>query len=190
MDGNWEVEQKFVVSNRAHLQEMLELAGYSLTETQVHCDIYFRHPCRDFRTTDEAFRLRSVGDTSCVTYKGKRLAGPVKTRPELELFVDHAERENWLELIRHLGFEALPAVRKRRQVFCNPHLPQAGIQVVLDEVEQLGEFAELELIVTERKSLEAAQSSIQAFASQLGLTEVQPRSYLSQLLGKIGHEHS
>ena len=42
-------------------------------------------PCRDFAQTDEALRIRTVGDTSFVTYKGPKLDATTKTRRELEL---------------------------------------------------------------------------------------------------------
>jgi adenylate cyclase class 2 len=82
---------------------------------------------------------------------------------------------------------ALPAVRKSRQIF-RPVLAdakQAGFTVTLDEVEQLGTFAEIELIVEEQHRLADAQARVEQLSARLELHHEQPRSYLSQLLEKL-----
>lgn len=197
MQAEWEVEQKYIVDDMVTLQTNLAAQGFEWINSEVNSDIYFRHPCRDLRATDEAFRLRTVDDRCCVTYKGKRLPGPVKTRPEIELDVTLAERERWLEMLQHLGFKPLPAVNKRRQNFAYAGKPvypgiieaePTKIHVTIDEVELLGYFAELELIITEQSQLDLAASHIQQLACRLGLVSVQPRSYLSLTLEKLGVE--
>jgi adenylate cyclase class 2 len=198
MPDSWEVEQKYVVSDSSNLLARLATAGFTCVRTEEHTDVYFRHPCRDFRLTDEAFRLRQVGHEGCVTYKGKRLPGVIKTRREIELTVGQADWQQWHEMLELLGFEPLPAVRKQRQVYLpGEAMPQDGvaeqlektamngIQVLLDEVQQLGSFAEIELIVTEAERMDAAHRQIAELARQLGLNQVQPKSYLSQLLAKL-----
>ena len=75
MAGPWEVEQKFVVSNVSDLLARLAQADSTELPTESHVDTYLAHPCRDFRTTDEAFRIRQFNSQACVTYKGKRLPG-------------------------------------------------------------------------------------------------------------------
>ncbi len=191
MQAEWEVEQKYIVDDVVSLRTNLAAQGFEWINSETNSDIYFRHPCRDLRATDEAFRLRTVDDRCCVTYKGKRLPGPVKTRPEIELDVNLAERESWLVMLQHLGFKPLPAVNKRRQNFAYSGIIEANLpkmHVTLDEVEFLGYFAELELIVTEENQLDLAASRIEQLACRLGLLSVQPRSYLSLTLEKLGVE--
>lgn len=188
----WEVEQKYVVSDAVCLRERITSLGFRLDREEKHCDVYFRHPCRDFRVTDEAFRLRQLDGRTLLTYKGKRLDGAVKTRPEIELSLESAEYDQWQKLLGHLGFQPLPAVRKKREVFLpqlSPHTrTHQGFTVTLDEVELLGQFAEIELLVNRESELEMAQSRILELASTLELFAVQPFSYLTQLLAKMGVE--
>lgn len=185
MSTPWEVEQKFVVTDVVHLRAQLAQHGYQQTGSEQHCDIYFRHPCRDLRANDEAFRLRTVNADCCLTYKGQRLPGPVKMRPEIELDINAGQRASWLLMLQHLGFEPLPMVRKRRHNFA-AHGPatenRAKVLVSLDEVERLGTFAELELIVDDADQLQSAGTQISQLATQLGLVTVQPQSYLSLVL--------
>jgi adenylate cyclase class 2 len=58
--------------------------------------------------------------------------------------------------------------------------------VVMDEVQQLGSFAEVEQIVTSQQSLEAARLAVTQLAGLLGLSDPEPRSYLDQLLQQMG----
>jgi adenylate cyclase class 2 len=188
MAGPWEVEQKFVVSD---LQQLLDRLGELKAQemnTELHIDTYLAHPCRDFRETDEAFRLRQYNSEACVTYKGKRLPGNVKTRPEIELPIRQADIPQWLEMMQHLGFQPKPEVRKTRRVFSLTVPKQQPFTVALDEVASLGSFAEIELIVADIAMLDEARSRIERLSQSLRLTQVQPRSYLSLLLAKLGVE--
>ncbi len=188
MAGPWEVEQKFVVSNMDNLLQLLSHHAAVELRTEEHIDIYLQHPCRDFRASDEAFRLRQFNSQACVTYKGKRLPGKVKTRPEIELTIQLGEIPSWLEMMQYLGFRPLPEVCKTRRIFTLRATSAAPITIAIDQVAQLGTFVEIELLIDEEAKLEEARQQIESLASLLSLTEVQPRSYLSLLLIKLGVE--
>ncbi len=187
MNAKWEVEQKYHVDDSAELRRRLEGMDFSLQTTEYHQDTYFRHPCRDFRTSDEAFRLRIVNQTACLTYKGPKLtnplAGEVKTRVETELSIDVGEESGWRDMLDRLGFIPLPTVCKQRCIYTSPE--HAGLVLALDSVEQLGQFAEIESIVLEASLLDEARARIRQVGVQLGLVRIQPQSYLAQLLAKL-----
>jgi len=188
MAGPWEVEQKFIVLD---LQQLLDRLGELKARemiTEQHVDTYLAHPCRDFRVTDEALRLRQFNLEACVTYKGKRLPGNVKMRPEIELPIRQADIPQWLEMMQHLGFQPKPEVRKTRRVFSLAYADQQPFTIALDEVVSLGLFAEIELIVKDAAMLNEARNRIEMLSQSLGLTQIQPRSYLSLLLAKLGVE--
>ena len=81
---HFEVEQKFALDSVAEVEQRLAHwgAGSGVSEQS---DLYFNHPARDFAKTDEALRLRSVGDEHFITYKGPKLDATTKTRQEIEL---------------------------------------------------------------------------------------------------------
>jgi len=79
----YEVEQKFPVSDMPALQERLIALGATIGETQVEVDLYFGHPARDFSKTDEALRIRRIGAKNCITYKGPKIDITTKTRCEI-----------------------------------------------------------------------------------------------------------
>ncbi|MFN3193414.1 MAG: class IV adenylate cyclase [Aureliella sp.] len=184
----WEVEQKYVLHDTETQGRLLD-GGFELLRTEKHSDQYFRHPCRDFRETDEAFRLRTVNDDLLVTYKGKRLDSQVKVRHEIELALVLAERTQWMQMLVQLGFEPLPEVKKVRAIYRRPDSGAVTEETVtIDQVDELGLFAEVEVVVEGAKGIEAAEIQVQALAQRLGLSEIQPLSYLAQLLRKRGIE--
>lgn len=177
-----EIEQKFAVADFAalekHLSEWQARRGAEHTEI----DHYFNAPDRDFARTDEAFRLRRIGDANFLTYKGPKHTGTVKVRTELEIPLrDGDEAAAQIQrLLVHLGYRPVAVVRKHRRQY---HLERGGffLTVCLDEVERLGRFAEVEIIADEERK-EAARTVLADTAAALGLTNLESRSYLNLLL--------
>ena len=79
-----EVEQKFPVADRAALDRQLAALGFVPRDAELQVDQYFAHPARDFARTDEALRIRRVGQFNYITYKGPKLDATTKTRREIE----------------------------------------------------------------------------------------------------------
>ena len=57
----YEVEQKFRLSDLPGIDEKLRQLGAVDGPTVVQVDCYFRHPSRDFAQTDEALRQAARG---------------------------------------------------------------------------------------------------------------------------------
>jgi len=178
----WEVELKFHLDDPMDLENRLADFGFVPGFLQLHEDLYFRHPCRDFKSSDEALRLRKVDSCGLITYKGPRQTGPVKMREEIELPLDASTFSQWHTLLTRLGFQPLPAVKKSRREFKSDRIEDSGLAVVIDCVEELGNFVEIETLISDDQQLPAAQAEVLALAKKLGLQTIQPRSYLDQLL--------
>ena len=91
--------------------------------------------------------------------------------------------ERLLKLLENLGFRPIATVRKRRETF---HLAfhDHELEIALDTAEGLGPFAEIEALARGEADLPAAQKAVLTLAGCLGLTEVEPRSYLRMVLEK------
>src|SRR4051812_7259984 len=107
-----EIEQKFADADFSALERQLAAWGAAPGETHLEEDQYLAAPDRDFRETGEAFRLRRVGNSACLTYKGPRLAAEAKVRTELELPLPPGEdmAAQYLQLFQHLGFRPVAVV--------------------------------------------------------------------------------
>lgn len=177
---HYEVEQKFPVADVSALESQLASLGGVASSPRWEADQYYNHPARDFATTDEALRIRRIGDSAFLTYKGPKIDATTKTRRELELPVDAANLAGWTDLLQTLGFRPVAEVRKqRRKAFVA--WQQRRVEVSLDDVEELGQFVELELIAAEA-DVDAARNCLAALAEKLNLSASERRSYLELLL--------
>jgi len=184
---SFEVESKFRTTAHDELEGRLNAMGAVAKPEVTQEDIYLGHPSRDFAQTNEALRIRRIGSENRITYKGPRRSGPTKTREEIELPFGEGEHtfEQLLRLLTNLGFQKVAVIRKSRRPY---HLVFHGreIEVALDRAEGLGDFAEVEAFAPTEAELPAAQSAVLALAQELGLTEVEPRSYLRMHLEANG----
>ena len=86
----YEVELKFPLANSSDVtsvRERIVALGAKPIDAVRQRDVYFAHPARDFAQTDEAFRLRCVGEQNALTYKGPLLDAVTKSRREIEVSV-------------------------------------------------------------------------------------------------------
>lgn len=179
----FEVELKFPLpQGRGALLAMLQSRGAKLRDAVRQVDIYFAHPQRDFATTDEALRLRSVGEENYLTYKGPILDTQSKTRQEIEISFASGTRvanQMWA-LLRAVGFRDVRKVTKDRSEL---EMDWEGrtFHVSLDSVEGLGEYLEIETISSGDDWHEARDAALR-LAQSLGLDESERRSYLQLLL--------
>lgn len=183
----YEVEGKYRVTDFSPIEAILADFEPCWREPVEQRDLYFAHPARDFAATDEALRLRVVGEENCVTYKGPRIDATTKTRREIEIPLA-AGRENaagFCEILKLLGFKPVREVRKVRRAAC---LTLGGwpVEIALDEVDGLGRFVEIEL-TAQTGSLDDARQALDKTAEELGLTDGVRESYLELL---IAHEGS
>jgi len=175
-----EVEQKYCVGALGPIRERLDSLGARWLPTTDQCDTYFAHPQRDFAVTDEALRLRRSDNALALTYKGPRTDRALKTRREVEVALPGEAAAGLTEILLALGFRRVAEVKKRR---AEAEIVWQGQQahVALDEVEQVGVFVEIEVIVPAGVT-DAAAQAVASLAEDLSLTVVEPRTYLELVL--------
>lgn len=177
-----EIEMKFPVTDFSPIREQLKKWQACHKESREEADHYFNAPDRDFAQTDEACRLRCIGDRNIITYKGPKTDPHTKTRTEIEVaLADGSENaKKFQQLVQHLGYRFVSVVRKHREIFT---LQRNGfaLEICLDRVDDLGRFVELEIVGSENE-LTSAQNVLKQVAAELGLQTSERRSYLELLL--------
>lgn len=178
----FEVEQKFHIDADGEVRQRIASLGGVVGPPAKQLDQYFAHPSRDFAQTDEALRIRRVGDDAYVTYKGAKTDQVSKTRREIELPLSGGAKgaERFAELLEILGFRPVASVSKQRSkavVRWHEH----DVEVAIDDVEKVGLFVELELQADER-DVPQAQACLTSLAKELGVERSERRSYLELLL--------
>ena len=177
-----EVEQKFPVADVAEFERRLAPLIPIPGETVRQSDAYFNHPSRDFGVTDEALRIRRVGQRNYITYKGPKLDNTTKTRREIEIALAGGDPSaaDAADMLAALGFRPVAQVHKQRR-HAIVRWQGREAHVALDEVDELGCFVELE-IVTEDSEIDVARECLSSLAGRLQLANAERRSYLELLL--------
>jgi adenylate cyclase class 2 len=181
-----EVEQKYRLADRASFETRLAALNPSPAHTVSQVDRYFAHPSRDFARTDEALRLRRVGELNYITYKGPKLDATTKTRREVEIPLagGSAAAAEATELLEALGFTPVAEVAKQRS-HCSVDWLDHPVEVSLDDLGELGSFVELEIVAAEA-DVEPARQALAALSQRLQLSNCERRSYLELLLAHRG----
>src|SRR5579859_2774691 len=101
-----EIEMKFPSPDFPALEKRLAELGARPGKTLEESDEYFNAPDRDFARTDEALRIRRIGEANFVTYKGPKLDAQTKTRTEIEVPLGEGEAvaAKFADLLTHLGY--------------------------------------------------------------------------------------
>jgi adenylate cyclase class 2 len=176
-----EAECKYRISDLTATMAALESLSAVFLHREQQRDTYLRHPSRNFRETDEALRMREIDGQPFITYKGPRLSGPIKIRPEIELPLVAQTVREWLQIWENLGFSIAAQVCKTRDVY-RLSVSSLPLTIAVDRVESLGVYVEIERIVSSSDEIEQAKRDIQAAAKLLSLQDIEPRSYLSLIL--------
>lgn len=180
-----EVEIKLPIHRRSTIEHGLIALGFQAGDLIKESDIYFTSDFHDFMHTDEALRIResenfsSSSLTSFLTYKGPKLDTISSTRKELETRI--ADAETGRNILLSLGYHELAPVKKLRQYY-----HRESITACVDQVEGLGSFLELEIIVEKEDERKHALEKIEAILQSLDcqMSETTRYSYLFMLQKK------
>jgi adenylate cyclase class 2 len=187
--ATFEVELKFPIADADEMTLQLLARGARLAGVVRQSDLYFRHPCRDFRQTHEALRLRKTDDGVRITYKGPIVDSRTKMRREIELPIGDPTHDfdRVRELLTILGFEPVRGVDKTRAVY---ELSYEGrkLELAVDAVEGLGNYLEIESLANEGDR-DAARDAILKLAENLGLQNPERSSYLQLLIRQSEKNH-
>ncbi len=165
VSGIVEVELKVALpSDRVDsLRERLVAEGTRHRGPVVEEDVFFDHPSREMVTLDQAFRLRRAGKRMELTFKGARVKGNLKSRPEHNVGVDRDPTA----MLESLGFFPAATLRKTRESW-----RMGDVEVTIDHIDGVGHFAEIEALV----GGDEAGPAVEAAAADLGLLDLSPVS--------------
>lgn len=180
----FEVEIKAYLEEIASMETQLQQLGAVFQKSIRQSDTYFQHPIRNFAQTDEALRIRNSDNQSYLTYKGPKLDSTSKTREELEIEIQKPEK--FSNILKKLGFSSVLTVAKTRKIYSLD-----DITISLDNVDDLGDFIELETDVSDKEAIPSARGRLFTLLKQLDIPKEKSerRSYLElrflKLLGKL-----
>ena len=176
-----EVEVKAKINSFKEMEEKLSEIGASKSKKEFQEDIYFASPIVDFAETDEALRIRTTNNDIFITYKGPKLNSQAKTRKEVEMNIESAEKAK--DIFEEIGFKEVRTVRKNRQYYT-----YENFEISLDDVEGLTPYMEIEISLEDGNNYDDAQKSIFKKKKKLGITDGFERTSYMELLENINTE--
>lgn len=188
---NFEIEIKVPIENMEDMMERLLEQEFRKIGSVREEDTYYNSEYYDVKSRDEALRIRRSLDlesgkhTAQINFKGKKIDRVSMSRREYETEIEDPERMN--EILTAVGFLPAAAVRKMRI-----YLSRREMTACLDQVEGLGDFLELEVIIKEENLRSRYLAEMEELLGKLGLSSADTvrTSYLGLLAEKTGSENA
>lgn len=177
-----EVEVKAKINSFEEMENKLDKIGAIRSKKEFQEDIYFNSPIVDFAKTDEALRIRTTredeNENIFITYKGPKIDQNSKTRKEIEMGIDDAEKCSGI--FEEIGFVKVRTVRKNRQYY-----EYENFEISLDDVEGLDPYMEIEIGLNDGEDYSQAQNKIFELFEILGITDGFERTSYLELLENL-----
>ncbi len=117
-----------------------------------------------------------------ITYKGPKIDSKSKTREEVEMKIEDAEKCS--RIFENLGFKEVRTVIKDREYYS-----LENFEISLDNVWELDPYMEIELALEDGSDYSEAQKSIFDIFERLGITEGFERTSYLELLENLDNEN-
>lgn len=183
--NRYEIEIKLPVKNLDDVKEQLRSKGFQEEAVIRECDMYYNSLYHDVKKMGEALRIRKSTNLftgklqAQINFKGKKIDDVSMSRQEYETLVENPETME--KILIALEFKPVAGVQKTR---C--YMKRGNMTACLDQVENLGDFLELEMIASEESTRAGYLQSMERFLTELGLSmkDTVRTSYLSMLSGE------
>lgn len=170
----YEIEIKAWIYEPEKIEKKLEEIGAKKIDEFSLKDVYYRHPCYDFKERDEELRLRYKKGKIYVTFKGK-----ADEKREKRLEIEFEVPKEFEALLECLGFE--PCIEKVKHV---KRFEYGRYTLELVKVEHLGFFIEIEKMCEEKEGSE----DLYELLGRLGIPRERiERRYYTEMLEELGY---
>ena len=164
-----EVEIKVKLANPDKFRELIFKRGGKKVSEKTQEDYYFSPIHRDFWNTLKCLRIRKIKGQklAILTYKPrttkKMKEEKMHYKKEIETEVDS---EAIMEIFKELDIKTLIIVKKFREKF-----NLNNFEITIDNVDQLGYFAEIALLIEDPNNVEEAKQKIYDFIKTMDLSK-------------------
>ncbi len=194
-----EVEIKVRISNPDLIRKKFEEHNGIYKISLLHEDTYYNMPkgLRDFKTTDEALRLRKSIEFNktnkdksrkrlfFITYKGRKIDESTKTREEIDLKIENIEKMK--AILRALGFQEIFTVQKERELYEFDYKTYR-IEALIDYLPILKQhFIEVECLSDSSEEIDETRKTLFNFLKLFGIKKEESirKSYLELITDKF-----
>jgi len=166
VSGIVETEAKVRVVNVKVLVSRLARSGYVSKGRILQRDEYYDDALGSARRSDFVIRIRTESGKCKVAFKGPRFFTPEGENSRLEFEVPCGEADQVRDALQKRDLMCTWCFEKRREMFVHP---ERRVQIVIDEIPEVGFFLEIEGALAEVRALREALGD--------ALAEVERRNY-------------
>lgn len=156
-----EMELKARLNDKSKLRQKLILEGCQWLPAIVQEDVIYIKKDITQKINIPVFRIRKIDNKTILTLKVQE--ADLNTAKELELGV--SDDKTMHQMLQTIGFEAKVEVKKQRT-----ETEYKGCTICIDEVEQLGDFVEIEQLGTEEADSKKVYMEMLCILKELGIT--------------------
>lgn len=177
-----EVEVKAKINSFDEMRKRLDEINAIKVKTEHQEDRYFNSTVKDFAQTDEALRIRETKSDEkhklFITYKGPKIDKKSKTRQEVEMEIEDADKCS--KIFEFLGLKEVRTVIKDREYY-----QFENYEISLDNIHGLNPYMEIEISLDDGSDYSKAQKSIFELFERLGITDGFERTSYLELLEEL-----
>lgn len=173
-----EIELKFKVDNIEDIISFLEKSNCKVSNTECQYDTIYVQNLDNVESTEGSvwLRVRKTDDKIELNYK-KQSAKKMESE-EIEFEVSSYEKAN--AFLKALGFKEWVQVNKKRR-----YSKYQDYNICIDEVERLGTFVEIELLVNEQNDINYEEQLLNV-AKEIGInTDNRINSHYDTMISEL-----
>ncbi len=156
-----EIELKFKVNNLNEIIKKLEEKNCKISEKLVQYDTIYVENLDNVESTEGSIWLRVRKENDKIELNYKKQSKKLMESEEIEFAVSSYEKANLF--LKSLGYKPWVEVNKTRR-----HTKYQDCNICIDEVEKLGSFIELELLINENNNVDY-EKQLLAIAKELNI---------------------
>lgn len=152
IDKKIEIEQKFFCKDSGELISMLNNMDFQIESQNQETDEYFTDINSVYVKNRTCLRIRKTDNRKAeLTFKGKsKIFSSFYAKTESNLNLGAADCEEMATMLSSLGYLSYSVVRKNRKTYSKTE-NNIVLNVMIDEIEDVGNFVEFELICKDDK---------------------------------------
>jgi adenylate cyclase class 2 len=162
-----EVERKVKIDDKESFLSKIKELGAEFVKEKHQVDKYFSHPTKDLLTVEPIQFIR-VREQDGKAELGYHLVVSRDSAHEYETWCDKPEM--LYKFLEHVGCKILGIIDKQRKYYKLTY-KEREVEIVLDDVKELGVFAEAEVIIEDEKDIPESEKFIKDFLMSLGFSE-------------------
>ena len=157
-----EIELKFKIKDKDELLNRLDSLDCKIGELIEQKDTIYVNDLNNIESLEGSVWLRVRKEQDNIELNYKKQSSKKQESKEIEFGVDSYEKAK--QFLEELGYKKWVEVNKKRR-----YSKYEGANICIDEVERLGNFVEIELLVDEEDKVDNYEDELLKIAEKLGI---------------------